>query len=217
MGLFDKIFRPQQVQAAREAHSYFQTLTAYRPHFTTWRGEIYESDLVRATIDARARHVSKLKPEILGAAKPTLQTKLRQQPNAWQTWSQFLYRCSTILDMENTLVIVPVYDTYMNPIGYYPILPRKCEIVDLNGEVWLRYEFANGQRAADRWSNVAVLTRFQYRSDFFGESNRALDPTMKLIHLENEGIEEAIRNGATFRFMARVNNFSKTEDRKSVV
>lgn len=212
MGLFDKIFRPQQVQAAREAHSYFQTLTAYRPHFTTWRGEIYESDLVRATIDARARHVSKLKPEILGAAKPTLQTKLRQQPNAWQTWSQFLYRCSTILDMENTLVIVPVYDTYMNPIGYYPILPRKCEIVDLNGEVWLRYEFANGQRAADRWSNVAVLTRFQYRSDFFGESNRALDPTMKLIHLENEGIEEAIRNGATFRFMARVNNFSKTED-----
>lgn len=212
MGLFDKIFRPQQVQAAREAHSYFQTLTAYRPHFTTWRGEIYESDLVRAAIDARARHVSKLKPEILGAAKPTLQTKLRQQPNAWQTWSQFLYRCSTILDMENTLVIVPVYDTYMNPIGYYPILPRKCEIVDLNGEVWLRYEFANGQRAADRWSNVAVLTRFQYRSDFFGESNRALDPTMKLIHLENEGIEEAIRNGATFRFMARVNNFSKTED-----
>lgn len=212
MGLFDKIFRPQQVQAAKEAHSYFQTLTAYRPHFTTWRGEIYESDLVRAAIDARARHVSKLKPEILGAAKPTLQTKLRQQPNAWQTWSQFLYRCSTILDMENTLVIVPVYDTYMNPIGYYPILPRKCEIVDLNGEVWLRYEFANGQRAADRWSNVAVLTRFQYRSDFFGESNRALDPTMKLIHLENEGIEEAIRNGATFRFMARVNNFSKTED-----
>lgn len=212
MGLFDKIFRPQQVQAAKEAHSYFQTLTAYRPHFTTWRGEIYESDLVRAAIDARARHVSKLKPEILGAAKPTLQTKLRQQPNAWQTWSQFLYRCSTILDMENTLVIVPVYDTYMNPIGYYPILPRKCEIVDLNGEVWLRYEFANGQRAADRWNNVAVLTRFQYRSDFFGESNRALDPTMKLIHLENEGIEEAIRNGATFRFMARVNNFSKTED-----
>ncbi len=214
MGLFDKIFRPQQVQAAREAHSYFQTLTAYRPHFSTWRGEIYESDLVRAAIDARARHVSKLKPEILGAAKPTLQTKLRQQPNAWQTWSQFLYRCSTILDMENTLVIVPVYDTYMNPIGYYPILPRKCEIVDINGEVWLRYEFANGQRAADRWSNVAVLTRFQYRSDFFGESNRALDPTMKLIHLENEGIEEAIRNGATFRFMARVSNFSKPEDLK---
>ena len=57
-----------------------------------------------------------------------------------------------------------------------------------------------------------MLTKFQYKSDFFGENNHALAPTMKLIHLENEGIEEAIRNGATFRFMARVNNFSKADD-----
>ena len=114
--------------------------------------------------------------------------------------------------MENTLVIVPVYDRYMNVTGYYPILPRKCEVVDVNGEPWLRYEFRDGLKAADRWENVAVLTKFQFRSDFFGETNHALDPTMKLIHLENEGIKEAINNGATFRFMARVNNFSRPED-----
>ena len=35
---------------------------------------------------------------------------------------------------------------------------------------------------------------------------------MKLIHLENEGIEEAIKNSASYRFIARVNNFTKTED-----
>ena len=212
MGLFDLLFRPKQVEAAREAHGYFQTLTAYHPHFTTWNGEIYESDLVRAAIDVRARHISKLKVEIIGSAKPVLQTQLRLRPNGWQTWSQFLYRASTILDMNNTLVIVPVYDRYMQVTGYYPILPTKCEIVDVNGEAWIRYTFANRTTAADRLSNVAILTKFQYRSDFFGESNIALVPTMKLIHLENEGIEEAIRNGATFRFMARVNNFSKAED-----
>lgn len=212
MGLFDFLFKPQQVEAAREASGYFTTLTAYRPHFSTWRGEIYESELVRAAIDARARHISKLKVEILGAAKPSLQTQLRLRPNSWQTWSQFLYRCSTILDMQNTLVIVPVYDKYMNVTGYFPVLPNRCEVIDVKGEPWLRYEFHHGERAADRWSNVAILTRFQYRSDFFGESNHALDPTMKLVHIENEGIEEAVKNGATFRFMARVNNFSKAED-----
>ena len=212
MGLFDWLFRDEQVEAAHEAKGYFTTLTAYRPHFSTWRGEIYESELVRAAIDARARNISKLKVEILGSAKPTLQTQLRLRPNGWQTWSQFLYRCSTILDMQNTLVIVPVYDRYMQVTGYYPVLPRRCEVVDINGEPWLRYEFHDGKRAADRWGNVAVLTRFQYKSDFFGESNHALDPTMKLVHIENEGIEEAVKNGATFRFMARVNNFSKAED-----
>lgn len=212
MGLFDWLFKDEQVEAAHEAKGYFTTLTAYRPHFSTWRGEIYESELVRAAIDARARNISKLKVEILGSAKPTLQTQLRLRPNTWQTWSQFLYRCSTILDMQNTLVIVPVYDRYMTVVGYYPVLPKRCEVIDVNGEPWLRYEFHDGRRAADRWGNVAVLTRFQYKSDFFGESNHALDPTMKLVHIENEGIEEAVKNGATFRFMARVNNFSKAED-----
>lgn len=212
MGLFDLLFRPQQVKKADEARGYFQTLTAYHPHFTTWNGEIYESDLVRSAIDARARHISKLKVEIVGSAKPSLQARLRLQPNSFQTWGQFLYRASTILDCESNLIIVPIYDDYFNVIGFYPVLPRRCEVVDVEGEPWLRYEFANGQRASDKWSNVAVLTKFQYRSDFFGEKNDALEPTMKLIHLENQGVEEAIKNGATFRFMARLSNFAKNDD-----
>lgn len=215
MGLFDFIFKPKNVELSREADSYFRTLTAYRPHFTTWNGKLYESELVRSAIDARARHISKLKVEIQGAARPTLQTKLRLKPNNWQTWSQFLYRLSTILDMQNTAVIVPVYDDLMNPVGYYPVLPRKCEIVqDDDGTPFLRYEFANGERAADYLEECAIMTKFQYKDDFFGETNHALDPTMSLVHMNNEGIKEAIKNGATYRFTARMTNFSNTEDLK---
>lgn len=214
MGLFDWIFKKENIEQAHNADSYFKTLTAYRPHFSTWNGKLYESELIRSAIDARARHISKLKVEIQGAARPTLQTKLKLKPNNWQTWSQFLYRTSTILDMHNTCVIVPVYDELMNPVGYTPVLPEKCEIVESNGVPFLRYKFSDGQTAADYLKECAILTRFQYRSDFFGEDNRALDPTMKLVTLGNQGIEEAIRNGATYRFMARVNNFSKTEDLK---
>lgn len=215
MGLFDFIFKPKNVELSREADSYFRTLTAYRPHFTTWNGKLYESELVRSAIDARARHVSKLKVEIQGSARPTLQTKLRLKPNNWQTWSQFLYRLSTILDMQNTAVIVPVYDELMNTVGYYPVLPRKCEIVqDDDGTPFLRYEFTNGERAADYLEECAIMTKFQYKDDFFGETNHALDPTMSLVHMNNEGIKEAIRNGATYRFAARMTNFSNTEDLK---
>ena len=214
MGLFDLIFRPKQEEVARQSNAYFKTLTAYRPHFTTWNGSIYESSLVRSAIDARARHISKLKVEIIGSAQPALQAKLRLRPNPWMTWGQMLYRCSTILDMENTLVIVPIYDRYMDVTGYYPILPKRCEILEVNGEPWLRYEFKDGRKASDKFENCAVLTKFQYNSDFFGESNNALDPTMKLIHVENQGIEEAVKNGATFRFMARVNNFTLPDDLK---
>ena len=119
MGLFDFIFKKPEQE--RETSGYFKTLTAYHPAFSTWGGELYESALVRSAIDARARHISKLSVEIQGSAHPTLQTKLRLKPNNWHTWSQFLYRASTILDMHNTVVIVPVYDELMNPVGYYPV------------------------------------------------------------------------------------------------
>lgn len=211
MGLFDKIFRPKNEEIGR-AETYFKTLTAYHPHFTTWNGSIYESDLVRSAIDARARNISKLKVEIIGSAQPALQSKLRLRPNPWMTWSQFLYRSSTILDMENTLVIVPMFDRYMDVSGYYPVLPKRCEVIDYKGEPWLRYEFIDRKKASLPFSECAVLTKFQYKSDFFGESNKALEPTMKLIHVENQGIEEAVKNGATFRFMARLNNFSLESD-----
>lgn len=212
MGLFDFIFKKREID--QPYTGYFKTLTAYQPHFTTWGGELYESALVRSAIDARARHISKLRVEIQGAAKPTLQTKLRLKPNNWQTWSQFLYRTSTILDMHNTCVIVPVFDELMNPVGYYPVLPIKCEVVEYDGIPFLRYEFTDGQRAAIPMEECAVLTKFQYKSDFFGENNFALEPTMKLIHLDNQSVEEAVKNGATYRFMAKVGNFTKVEDLK---
>lgn len=214
MGLFDFLFKKKEIDLAYHNDGYFKTLTAYQPHFTTWGGELYESALVRSAIDARARHVSKLKVEIQGSARPTLQTKLRLKPNNWQTWSQFLYRTSTILDMHNTVVIVPVYDDLMNPVGYYPVLPVRCEIVEFEGTPFLRYEFSGGLKATTYLEECAILTKFQYRSDFFGESNTALTPTMKMIHMDNQAVEEAVKNGATYRFMAKVGNFTKVEDLK---
>lgn len=214
MGLFDFIFKKNNVDTARKSDGYFETLTAYKPHFTTWNGELYESALVRSAIDARARNISKLKFEIIGTANPKLQNRLKYRPNTWQTWSQFLYRTSTILDMHNNAVIVPVYNDNMEQIGIYTVLPKKCEIVEYKGEPWIRYTFINNEKAAERLDHVAILTRFQYRSDFFGERNNALDSTMELEHLNDEGIKEAVKNGATYRFMARVNNFSSTEDLK---
>ena len=218
MSLLDKIFHPDEAKksedALREARAFFQTLTAYAPVFTNWGGAIYESEIVRAAIDARARHISKLKVETVGTANPSLQSKLMQGPNQWQTWSQFLYRVSTILDITNNCFIVPVFDERMIITGMFPALPSSCSLVEYDGELWLRYQFANGQFAAVEFRKCALLTKYQYESDFFGDSNMPLKETMQLIHIQNQGIEEGVKNAATFRFMATLNNFSSAEDLK---
>lgn len=211
MGLFEKLFgsRPKE---RGQFEGTFKMLNGYAPRFTSFGGEVYESELIRAAINARATHISKLKIEIEGSAKPALQNKLRHGPNQFQTWSQFLYRLSTILDVHNTAFICPVYDQYGEPSGIYAPLPQRCEIVQFDGVPYLRYEFSNGNRAAIEFEYCGILTKYQYKSDFMGESNHALLPTMDLIHIQNQGIQEGVKSAATYRFMAQLTNFAKAED-----
>lgn len=210
MGLFEKIFK--RPAARGEPDGFFKTLTAYSPIFTSWSGQLYESELVRAAIHARATHIGKLSVDVYGAAKPRLQTKLKAGPNEWQTWGQFLYRLSTILDCQNTAFVVPVLDEYGEASGIFPVLPSMCEIMQYSGEPWLRYQFQSGQFAAVEMRYCGIMTKFQYSDDFFGESNSALAPTMELINIQNQGIAEGVKSAATFRFMAKLNNFTKPED-----
>ena len=216
MGLLDKIFRPDKAKESAEvlknAHAFFTTLTGYKPAFTSWKGEIYEAMIVRAAIDARARHASKLKFETFGTANKPLQSKLKLAPNEWQTWSQFLYRVSSILDVYNNAVIVPVFDEFMTITGYFPVLPKKCSVIEYKGEAWLRYEFSNGQRGAVEFKKCAILTKHQLKNDFFGETNEPLEETMQLLHIQNQGIENAVKNTSTYKFYGQLTNFAKPED-----
>lgn len=210
MGLFDKIFG-REPMPRREATS-FQLLSGYRPVFHSWGGELYEDSLVRASVDAKARNIAKLQIVIQGTAKPVLQTQLRKRPNSFQTWSQFLYRLSTLLDMQNTAIIVPVTNSTGETVGIYPVYYRKLDVVAYKGEPWLRMEFDNNERAAVELSKVGIMTRFQYRNDLFGESNRALWPIAELIDMQKQAIEEGVKMSANFQFMATASNYMNDED-----
>lgn len=211
MGLFDFLFKNKPEPKGQYEGDY-KMLTGYSPNFTRWNGDVYESEIVRAAIGVRATHISKLKVDVLGSARPALRTKLKHAPNQFQTWSQFLYRLSTILDLHNTAFIVPVWDEYGEPSGIYAPLPDKAKVVQYGGVPYLRYEFSWGEHAAVELEFCGIMTKYQYKSDFFGENNHALFQTMDLIHIQNQGIEEGVKSAATYRFMAQLANFSSAED-----
>ena len=210
MGLLEKLF-PGKTAAVKQAATYFEALN-YKPVFHDWRGAIYEQEQVRAAIDALARHTSKLAFTIHGSAKPMLQTKLKHGPSEYQTWSQFLYQSRTIFEVDTTLFIVPVFDKYGEITGIFPVTPRKAEVQEVRGKLYLKYTFNNRQVAAIEMENCAVLTRFQYNKEFFGGGNSALEDTLGLIHLQNQGIKEGIKNSASFRFMAQHKRALDPED-----
>ena len=211
MGLFDWLFG-KRPEPKGDYDGTFKLLNGYVPRFTSYSGGIYESELVRAAVNTMATHISKLNVETRGAAKPALQNKLRHGPNEFQTWSQFLARAGTIFYCNNTVFIIPVWDDFGQISGVYAPLPQKCEVVQYGGVPYLRYEFGWGKHAAVEMEYCGIMTRMQYKNDFFGENNEVLQPTMDLIHIQNQGIEEGVKSAATYRFMARTKNFTKTED-----
>lgn len=213
MSFFDKIFKKdRESEKVLQKYTVFTELNGYRPVFHSWGGQIYESELVRAAIDARARHISKLEPLFYGSARPSLINKMKHAPNEWQTWSQFFYRASTILDVKNTCIFVPVFDADMIVTGYYPVLPHRCEIVEYKKEPWIRYKFGSGEEAAVEMRLCAILTKYQYKHDFFGEDNKAMHPTIELLDYNRQGINEAVKNSGAWNFMAQADNFTDPDD-----
>ena len=215
MGLLDWLF-PKEEQAEPKAlarSEQFKLLTAYEPVFRNYSGSIYESDLVRSAIEAKARHISKLKVEMQGEAQAALKARMRHAPNPWQTWPQFLARCSTILDCTNNLFILPVQSEYFETIGFFPVLPDNVKLIeDRNGKLWLRYTFRDHEHGVIEFDRCAYLNKHQYKSDFFGDSNRALNRTLDMIAINDQAIREAVKSSATYRFMAQVSNFTSPDD-----
>ena len=213
MGIFEKIFGKKDGGAAQLAREQFRLLEGYSPAFRTWQGSVFESELIRAAIDAHGRHAAKLMPVIQGTAKPNLRSRLQNQPNEFQTWPQFLYRTAVILYARNTAFVVPVLGDYDETNGIISIAPERWELVDYRGEPWIRFFFDGGRkrRAIELW-RVGILTRYQYQSDLFGDDNDALKSTLDLIAIQRQGVQEAIKNGASFRFMAVASNWSRDED-----
>ena len=212
MGLLEKIFGKKEPLVAAKAKSTFQLLEGYTPMFTNWNGSIYESDLIRAALDAHGRHAAKLAPNMTGTAKQYLRGKMALAPNEFQTWPQFLYRTAVTLYCRNTAFLVPVIGEYGEATGVIGIVPESWEVVEYKGKPYVRFTFGNMKKAAVELDRLGILTRFQYKNELFGEDNEALKATLDLIAMQRQGITEGIKNGASYRFMAQSDNWSTDED-----
>ena len=212
MGMLERIFGRKEQPAALKNAQTFKLLEGYTPAFTTWKGSVFESELIRAALDAWGRHAAKLKVNIRGSAQKELQNRMKVRPNAFQEWSKFQYQTATILGVRNNAFLVKTRAADDTPNGIINIVPESWELVEYQGEPWIRFTLLEGRRRAEKLSETGILTRFQYKSELFGENNEALKPVLDLISLQRQGIEEGIKNGASYRFFAQSDNWASDED-----
>jgi HK97 family phage portal protein len=211
MGFLSNLRRKGKIEQA--LNEYFQLMTGYIPRFTTFEGGIYEMELTRAAVHSFATHVSKLHPEIKGNGNENIERTLQYRPNQLMDTKKYLYRLATVYMVDNTAFIVPLYDQRMaNIVGFYPLDTSKVQITAAEGTKYLVYDFGLGDRAAIELDRTGIMTQFQYHDELFGESNRCMKPTMDLIHANNQGIIEGVKNAASIRFMGKLAQVLKPAD-----
>lgn len=211
MGLREKLFGKK---SDVNTYARFETITEKNPVFAQpfYAKDMYEQTLVRSIIERIAMAVSKLEPHIEGSARPKIAQAVATDPNSYQTWPQFLARCATIYYNDTNLFIAPEYDEITGAIiGIFPIECKYAELVDFNGEPWLRFHLLTGKTLAFELSEICILTRFQRGSDIFGGGNR-LESTLKLIEAQERAQNEAIKNGAAIKWIGALNGMVREED-----
>ena len=192
---------------------YFTVLSSYQPVYSTYAGGIYEMELTRAAIHCFATHCSKLKPEVIGNAAPSLGRILQFQPNPLMDTKKYLYRLATAYMTDNNAVIAPL--TEFDEIkGFYPLTVGKMQLVEYGGQTYVRYDMGGGEYFAVELSKCGIINQFQYTSELWGESNLCLRPTMELMDAQTQGILNGIKSSAVIRFIAKLANVLNSKDVK---
>ena len=210
MGFLSNFRKKGRIEEA--VNEYFQMLNGYVPRFSSFEGGLYEMELTRAAIHSFATHVSKLHPEIKGNGHEAIERRLQYKPNALMDTKKYLYRLATVYMTDNTAFVAPIFDDNMEIVGFYPLDTTKVQITQGNGQKYIVYDFGSGDRGAVELEKAGIMTQMQYHDELFGESNKCMRPTMELIHANNQGIIEGVKQSASIRFMGKLAQVLKPSD-----
>lgn len=223
---FNKIFgKPNKL----EDNSYTQLmmLNGYTPTFSTFSGNLYDSDVIRACVDAIARNAAKLKAKHIRRigkqienTNSNIERLLSVQPNPYMSAYDFIYKTVTLLYLRNNTFIYLDWDDMGILRGLYPVDGSVVELLQArdepDSEIYIRFRFRNGQTKTLPYVDMIHLRRHFFQHDIFGERNdNALTPTIELINASNDGIINAMRSSAYLRGLLKFNSNLNPKDMKA--
>lgn len=205
MGLFKK----KEERSIREyLTQQFKLINGYNASFSTYSGGMYEMELIRSAVESIATQCSKLNPVVVAGKKyKNIEKMLQFSPNKIMTTQQFISKLITILKVENNAFIIPIYPNQLSNeiVGLYPVKTSGSKLVTYKGQDYLVYQIDNKEYAIE-YERVGHLRNHYYNKEYWGSSNDAMKPTLDLIHTQNQGIMEGIKQSANIRFLAKLNN-----------
>jgi len=101
-------------------------------------------------------------------------------------------------------------------MGYFPSAPEFCEVVEHKGRSYLRYTLNDMSMKVIEYERVGIVSNFSYDSEFFGGNNDAVQPIIDLVHTQNQGLIQGIKNASGFRFLGKLGQTIKEQELKKI-
>ncbi|MFT9269706.1 MAG: phage portal protein [Liquorilactobacillus nagelii] len=223
MGLFNFKKKNQ----AKVATSNYKLVTDYANGFFGWNGKLYESDLIRSTIQVKAQTIGKSVAKHIRNDKndgkkinpDAYIAVLLNEPNPIMTGQMLQEKLITQLELNNNAFAVITRDVNGFPTSIWPIVANSFEALqDEQGNLYVRFYMRNGTIYTFSYNDLIHLRKDFSANDIFGTPiTRTLEPLMQVVTTIDEGIVSAIKNSAMVKWLLKFNTTLRPEDIKKNV
>ena len=225
MGLFDRFRNKTPATQPNEGYR-FELITERGNGFYSWRGNLYQSDIIRSCIRPKARAIGKLVAKHIRDGPEGLQVNpepymrfLLEEPNPYMTGQMLQEKMATQLELNNNAFALIVKDNNGYPMQIYPIPCRTAEVsYDKQGNILLKFLLKNGKSKTFYYRDILHLRKDYNDNDIFGDPPAgALTSLMEIVNTTDQGIVKAIQNSNVIKWLLSFKQALRPEDiRKNV-
>lgn len=198
-------------------------------NYLSWRGSVYQSDIVRSCIRPKAKAVGKLVGKHL---RETLDAEghkglqvnpsnamrfLLEEPNPLMTGQMLQEKLATQLCLNSNAFALIIRDSMGTPTEIYPVIPQSAEAeYGAAGDLRLRFTLPNNKIYTFAYADVIHLRQDFNENDIFGTPIApALTPLLDVVVTTDQGVINAIKNSSVIRWLLKFTNSMRKEDLKA--
>lgn len=208
--LFNMIFGNKKQKIYEQT---LQLLSGFNAIYTDISDNIKDNIIAKECINAIATHCAKMMPRHYkrsGQLKTEINRDINYivscKPNPYMTVYQFLYKVVSLwLSQNNEFIYIDIDDKgYLR--GLYPLNPLFCTLIEYENEIWLKFQFLNGNIYYVKYSRIIHLRDYYIDHDFYGDNNEVLMSAIETQTVADDGIKNAIKISTSLRGIIKAQN-----------
>ena len=202
--LFNMIFGSKKQNQIYD--NILRLLSGYSAVYSNLSENIDDNIIAKQCIHTIATHCAKMLPihyqknkETKNHIQGTIDYIISIRPNPFMTTYDFIYKTISLLLAQNNEFIYIDINEDGHIKALYPLNPLFCTLVEENDEIWLKFQFLDGNIYYVKYDKVIHLRNFYTKHDFYGETNETLESAIETQTVADDGIKNAIKISASLR------------------